>query len=81
MEGTTGTCGHRCPQHPDWTPCQLAPGHSLVIGHRDSAGPDVSHVWQDSGHSGDYAAEDTRAIFGAAADAFETGPMGVSPSA
>ena len=32
-------------------------------------------------YSGDYAAEDTRAIFGAAADAFETGPMGVSPSA
>ena len=52
MEDAAGTCGHRCPQHPDWTPCRLSPGHTLVIGHRDSAGPDVTHVWQDSGHGG-----------------------------
>ena len=73
MEDAAGTCGHRCPQHPDWTPCRLSPGHTLVIGHRDSAGPDVTHVWQDSGHGGDPAAEHTSAVLRAAADAFDAG--------
>ncbi len=43
------TCGHRCPAHPDWTPCQCPPGHDPEYGHRDSAGTDVQHVWQDHG--------------------------------
>jgi hypothetical protein len=53
-----GICEHRCPEHPDWTPCQLAPGHSTVIGH------------QDHGHGGDPAAEHTSAALRAAARAF-----------
>jgi hypothetical protein len=54
LDGTpAGICGHRCPAHPDWTSCQLAPGHPDESGHRDSAGPDVQHVWQDHGHHDD----------------------------
>jgi hypothetical protein len=44
-------CGHRCPAHHDWTPCQCPPGHDPAYGHRDSAGTDIQHVWQDHGHS------------------------------
>jgi hypothetical protein len=73
MEDTAGTCGHRCPSHPDWTPCQLSPGHSTVLGHRESDGRDVSHVWQDHGHGGDLAAEHASDAFHAAARAFEAG--------
>ena len=73
MEDTTDTCAHHCPAHPDWTPCQLARGHSTVIGHRDSEGNDVSHVWQDHGHRGDHRAALSGDAFRAAADAFELG--------
>jgi hypothetical protein len=44
-------CGSQCPAHPDWTPCQRPPEHDPEYGHRDSAGTDVQHVWQDHGHS------------------------------
>jgi hypothetical protein len=44
-------CGNRCPAHPDWTPCQRPSGHDPERGHRDSAGTDAQHVWQD--HSRD----------------------------
>jgi hypothetical protein len=64
------TCGHRCPAHPDWIPCQLQLGHSTVIGHRDSDGSDVRHVWQDSGHGGDPVAERAADALRAAVDAF-----------
>ena len=68
MDDTAGrTCGHRCPEHPDWVPCQLAPGHSTVIGHRDS---EMQHIWQDHGHGGDPGAEHTSAVLRAAARAF-----------
>ena len=40
------TCCHRCPAHPDWTPCQRPVDHDREFGHRDSTGPDVQHVWQ-----------------------------------
>jgi len=60
-----GICDHHCPAHPDWTPCQLAPGHDPAGGHRDSAGADVQHAWQDHGHDG------LAAALYAAADAWE----------
>jgi hypothetical protein len=41
------TCGHRCPAHPDWAPCQRPLGHNPDDGHRDSTDADVQHVWQD----------------------------------
>jgi len=44
-------CGHHCPNHPDWIPCQRPAGHSRELGHRDSAGSDVQHVWQDHARS------------------------------
>jgi hypothetical protein len=45
------TCGHRCPAHPNCIPCQRPAGHDRDHGHRDSAGTDVQHVWQDHGRS------------------------------
>ena len=45
------TCGHRCPAHPDWTPCRRPSGHDPEHGHKDSAGTGVQHVWQDHSHS------------------------------
>jgi hypothetical protein len=44
-------CGHHCPNHPGWTPCQRPPGHDPEYGHRQSTGTDVWHVWQDHGRS------------------------------
>jgi len=44
-----GTCGHRCPLCPGSTPCQRPPGHDREYGHRNSAGTDVHHVWEDDG--------------------------------
>ena len=41
LVATSETCGHRCPAHPDRTPCQRPPGHDPEYGHRDSAGTDV----------------------------------------
>lgn len=69
---TAGICGHRCPAHPDWHPCQLPPGHSTVIGHRDSTGDDLQHVWQDHGHDNAPAGSDAQIMLNAAAEAFET---------
>lgn len=46
-------CGHQCPRHPDYLPCQLPKGHDRVGGHRDSRNKDVQHVWQDHGHTSD----------------------------
>ncbi len=50
-EGAGKTCGHRSPLTPTWTPCQRPPRHDREYGHRDSAGTDVQHVWQDHSRS------------------------------
>lgn len=55
-------CGHRCPAHPERTPCRLPLGHPTVAGHRDNAGHDVSHVWQDDGHNDSPARRMVRSI-------------------
>ena len=47
-------------------------GHSTVIGHRDSAGNDVSHVWQATATAATARAL-TGDAFRAAAGAFELG--------
>jgi len=60
-ENAATVCGHRCPQHPGWLPCQLPPGHATCSGHRHSAGQDVQHVWQGEGHRQAAAVNDQRA--------------------
>lgn len=64
-------CGHRCPAHPDWMPCQLPPAHNPTNGHRDSAGDDVQHVWQHHGH--DIQAESTAIMLNAASASWSRG--------
>lgn len=43
------TCGHHCPNHPGWIPCQRPPGHDREDGHRDSAETCAQHIWDDHG--------------------------------
>ena len=66
-------CGHRCPEHQDWTPCQLPPAHNPAGGHRDSAGDDVQHVWQHHGH--DIQAESTAIMLNATSASWSQGQL------